>query len=124
MQEKDTYYKRIEEAASNVISLRREAISTTPMFEFASENARLGFKLNELALRIMENDELAGFVGKIGTKLCKEGVVNQFEKAVLAQVLETVKIKDEEKEALEDKKEVKESINLEAYFDKFVLNMF
>ena len=124
VQEKDTYYKRIEEAASNVISLRREAISTTPMFEFASENARLGFKLNELALRIMENDELAGFVGKIGTKLCKEGVVNQFEKAVLAQVLENVKIKDEEKEALEDKKEVKESINLEAYFDKFVLNMF
>ena len=57
VQEKDTYHKRIEEAAGNVITLRREAINTTPMFEFAGENARLGFKINELALRIMENDE-------------------------------------------------------------------
>ena len=115
VQEKDTYHKRIEEAAGNVVIIRRESINTTPMFEFASENARLGFKINELALRIMENDELAGFIGKIGTKLCKEGVVNEFEKAVLTQVLENVAV--EEKST--GKKEIKESAELQSYFDRF-----
>lgn len=120
VQEKDTFHKRIEEAAGNVVMLRREAINTTPMFEFASENARLGFKLNELALRILENDELAGFVNKIGTKLCKEGHVNDFEKAVLTQVLENVKIE----EKVKAQQEIKESKDLAAHFDKYILNFY
>jgi hypothetical protein len=90
------------------------------MFEFASENARLGFKLNEFALRIMENDELAGFVNKVGTKLCKEGAVNDFERAVLVQVLENAKV--EEKTVA--KKNIKESDDLSAYFDKYTLNFY
>ena len=116
VQEKDTFHKRIEEAAGNSIIIRREVIGTTPMFEFASENARLGFKISELALRITENDELAGFIGKIGTKLCKEGQVNDFEKAVLSQVFENAKV-EEKKE--KEKKEIKESYHLEAFFDKY-----
>jgi hypothetical protein len=120
VQEKDTFHKRIEEAAGNVVLLRREAINTTPMFEFASENARLGFKLNEFALRIMENDELAGFVNKVGTKLCKEGAVNDFERAVLVQVLENAKV--EEKTVA--KKNIKESDDLSTFFDKYVLNFY
>ncbi len=119
VQEKDTYHKRIEESASQPISLRRESISTTPMFEFAGENARLGFKINELALRIVENDELAGFVNKIGTKLCKEGIINDFEKAVLTQVFENIKVVPEVKST---KTEIKESADLEAYFNKFDFN--
>jgi len=121
IQEKDTFHKRIEEAAANVVTLRRESLNTTPMFEFASENARLGFKLNELALRIVENEELAGFINKIGTKLCKEGVVNDFEKAILSQVLENVKVEEKSKEG---KKEIKESSALSAYFDKYTLNFY
>ena len=89
------------------------------MFEFASENARLGFKLNEFALRIMENEELSTFVNKIGTKLCKEGIVNDFERAVLRQVLENVKIEDK---TIGTKKEIKESVDLAAYFDRFDYN--
>ena len=119
VQEKDTFHKRIEEAAGNVVMLRRESINTTPMFEFASENARLGFKLNEFALRIMENDELSGFVNKIGTKLCKEGIVNDFERAVLRQVLENAKVEEKSTEA---KKDIKESVDLAAYFDRFDFN--
>ena len=119
VQEKDTFHKRIEEAAGNTITIRREAINTTPMFEFAGENARLGFKISELALRIMENDELAGFIGKIGTKLCKEGVVNDFEKAVLAQVFENVKIENTKPSA---NKEIKESVAIELYFNRFDYN--
>lgn len=116
VQEKDTFYKRIEEAAGNVVILRREAISATPMFEFASENAKLGFKLNEFALRILENDELSGFVNKIGTKLCKEGIINEFERAVLKQVLENAVV---EKKIIDTKKDIKESYDLSAYFDRF-----
>jgi hypothetical protein len=119
IQEKDTYHKRIEEAAGNIVMVRRESINTTPMFEFASENARLGFKINELALRIVENDELAGFINKIGTKLCKEGQVNDFEKAVLTQVFENIKV--EEKSSTE-RKEIKEAADLSAYFDKYDYN--
>ena len=91
------------------------------MFEFASENARLGFKINELALRIVENEELAGFINKIGTKVCKEGVVNDFERAILAQVFENIKVAEK---STEKKKEIKESIDLTAYFDKFTSNFY
>lgn len=119
VQEKDTFHKRIEEAAANTVMLRRGSINTTPMFEFASENARLGFKLNELALRILENEELAGFVNKIGIKLCKEGVVNDFEKAVLKQVLENFQIAE-----TQVRKEIKESSDLSAYYDRFDRNFY
>ena len=121
VQEKNTFHKRIEEAAGNLILVRRESINTTPMFEFASENARLGFKINELALRIVENEELAGFINKIGTKVCKEGVVNDFERAILAQVFENIKVAEK---STEKKKEIKESIDLTAYFDKFTSNFY
>ena len=121
VQEKDTFHKRIEEAAGNIVLLRREALSTTPMFEFASDNARIGFKLNEFALRIIENDELSSFVNKIGTKLCKEGMVNDFERAVLKQVLENAKIVEK---AVEARKDIKETSDLTAYFDKYDYNFF
>lgn len=120
VQEKDTYHKRIEEAAANSIILRREAISAVPMMEFASDNARLGYRINELALRITENDELAGFVNKIGNKLCKEGTINEFEKAILTQVFENSKV--EEKNT--SKKEITESYDLEAFFDRYTMNFF
>lgn len=116
VQEKDTFHKRIEEAAANVITLRRESINTTPVFEFASENARLGYKISELALRIVENDELSGFIGKIGSKLVKEGTVNDFEKAILSQVFENI-VLEEKKKTLQ--KELKESVDLENYFNRF-----
>jgi hypothetical protein len=121
VQERDTFHKRIEEAAANVVMLRREAINTVPMFEFAGEHAKLGFKLNELALRILENEELAGFVNKIGTKLCKEGQINDFEKAVLTQVLENVRVAEKTEST---KKEIKESADLSIFFDKYTMNFY
>lgn len=120
IQEKDTFHKRIEEAAANVVRVRREAINNTPVFEFASENARLGYKISELALRIVENEELAGFVGKIGTKLVKEGQLNEFEKAVLSQVFENIELTDKQLE----KKNIKESFDIESYFDKYDYKFF
>lgn len=121
VQERDTFHKRIEEAAGNVVRINAKQINTTPMFEFASEHARIGFMLNEFALRIMENDELAGFINKIGTKLCKEGVVNDFERAVMTQVFENLQV-EEEKSSV--KKEIKESLDLATHFDKYDYNFF
>lgn len=116
VQEKNTYHKRIEESASNVVKLRRESFNIqTPIFEFASENSKLGYKLSELSLRIMENEELAGFVNKLSTKLCKEGQINNFEKAILNQVLENVQIETE----ITESNDLKESIDFANYLDKF-----
>ena len=117
VQERDTFHKRIEEAAAANVTIRPGTIQT-PIFEFASEHARLGFMLNELALRIVENEELAGFVSKIGTKLCKEGVVNDFERAIMTQIFENIKVEKKDKK----KKEIKESFDLTAYFDRFDYN--
>jgi hypothetical protein len=120
IQEKDTFHKRIEEAANNIVMVRTGAVNSTPIFEFSSENARLGFMINELALRIVENDELAGFINKIGTKLCKEGVVNDFEKAVMSQVFENTKVVGE----TPAKEDIKEAEDLDAYFDRFTMNFY
>jgi len=121
VQEKDTFHKRIEESAANAVVLSRKSSGTTPMFEFSSEHARLGFKLNEFAMRIMENDELSSFVNKIGTKLCKEGAVNDFERAVLKQVLENAVLEKEDSGTIE---EIKESVGLTAFFDKYITNFY
>lgn len=121
VQEKDTYHKRIEEAASSVVRVRRESINTTPMFEFASENARLGFKLNELSYRLIENAELSEFVNKAGNKLCKDGTLNEFEKAVLSQVLENIEV---ESSGASEQKEIKESIEISRHFDKYDYKFF
>ena len=115
VQERDTFHKRIEEAAATPVVIRSGTI-TTPIFEFASDHARLGYMLNEFALRIVENDELSGFVSKIGTKLCKEGYVNDFERAVMTQIFENIVI---ENKSTDTKREIKESMDLESYFDKF-----
>lgn len=119
VQEKDTFHKRIEESAANVVRISSQQINTTPMFEFASEYARLGFMLNEFALRIVENEELAGFVNKVGSKLCKEGLVNDFEKAVISQVLENVQIVEKQ-----SPREIKESQDFGAYYDKYVMKFY
>lgn len=119
VQEKDTFHKRIEESAANIVRITSRQINSTPMFEFSSMNARLGFMLNEFALRIVENDELAGFVNKVGSKLCKEGIVNDFEKAVLSQVFENMQIVEKQ-----SPKEIKESADFAAYYDKYVMNFY
>ena len=119
VQEKDTYHKRIEEAASRPVRLSKAHVKSTPILEFASDHAKLGYKINEFALRIVENDELSGFVSKIGNKICKEGQLNSFERAILSQILENASISDKYMT-----KKVTESFDLDTYFDRFVLNIF
>ena len=121
VQEKDTYYKRIEEAAAFGVRISSRQINTTPIFEFASDYARIGFLLNEFSLRIVENEELAGFVNKIGTKLCKEGVINDFERVIMTRVLENVKVEDDN---INNSKNIKESMDIDLFFDKYIKNFY
>jgi len=115
IQEKDTYHKRIEEAASDTIWIKSDSISPVPMFEFSSETAKIGYKLTELSMRIVENQELAEFIGKIGNKFTKESKINDFERAVLEQVFENIQIKA----FSSSRAEIKESVEIEKYFTKF-----
>jgi hypothetical protein len=115
IQEKDTYHKRIEEAAAKPIWIKHDIVSPVPMFEFSSETAKIGYKLTELSMRILENQELAEFINKIGTKFTKESKINDFERAVLEQVFENIQIKTNK----ETKTSINESIEFEKYFTKF-----
>jgi len=115
VQEKNTYLKRIEESANSIIRIRYESLNDTPILEFSSKNAQIGFKLNELALRMVENTELSEFIAKVGNKLCKEGIVNDFEKAIIKSVFENVNLVKESKKDIV----IKESENLSHFFDKY-----
>ncbi len=121
VQERDTYLKRIEEAATNIVRVRRDAINTAPIFEFASSSSKLGYKLSELALRIIENDELSEFVSKIGNKLVKESLVNDFEKAIVAQILENISIVGP---ATSGNVQCTESTDLDAFYDRYIYKGF
>lgn len=115
IQEKDTYHKRIEEAASSKIVIA-PMNSPIPVLEFSSENASLGYKINELALKIVENEELSEFIKKIGGKISKSSEINNFEKAIMETVFKNIIFENKNKEKT---KELKESQELNTYFDRF-----
>lgn len=114
MLEKDSYLKRIEEAAAGQVFVNPEKIDSAMILEFTSENARLGYKISELGLRILENEELSKFVSKVGNKISKEGKINTFERAIISQVIENSCVRQGQK-----KKTMNECQDLEAFFDKF-----
>lgn len=115
IQEKDTYHKRIEEAASSTIIIT-PLNALTPVFEFTSENASLGFKINELALKIVENEELSEFIKKVGNKISKNSEINSFEKAIMETVFKNLTIEGNKKQK---SNELKESMDLVTFFERF-----
>lgn len=120
IQEKDTYHKRIEEAASNSVKLRKVVSSVSPVLEFASKNAAIGYKLNELSSLIIENDELASFVKDVGSKLSKDGSFTEFERVIVDRVLENMQLDV----ALPVVSELTESVMLEQFYDKYDFILF
>lgn len=118
LKEKDAYRKRIEEAAAGIVAVRNDVIDSTPVFEFASEHSRLAYKLNELALRITGNPELSEFVSSVGNKLYKNQEIDAFESAIVSQVLENAVIN---KLDTGSRQEIKESADLELFFEQFDL---
>lgn len=122
IQEKDTYHKRIEEAANSIVYVREETIDTSPLLEFTSENAKLGYKINQISTRIVENDELAGFVGKVGNKVSKNVELNEFEKVIVSKVLENLVL--ESKKEKKQPKDIKESLEIESFFDRYEYLVF
>lgn len=116
VQEQDSYHRRIEEAAANSVRIRKENINLTPVLEFTSENAKLGYKISELSAKILENSELSEFVGKVGSKISRNSEINAFERAILEQVFQNLKVVED---APKKVSEICESVELEKFFDKF-----
>ena len=104
LKEKESYLRRIEESASKDIFLDNKGFNLDSILEFASETARIGYNLSEMASLIVENPELAQYVDKIGKKLCQEQKLNAFESDIMRKVLsnaQIVPLSEEEKKSTE-----------------------
>ena len=66
------------------------------MLEFANEHAGIGYKLSELASRIVNNEELSEFVAGVADKLRSGSKPDVFESTVIARVLENAVIAEED----------------------------
>jgi hypothetical protein len=116
VQEKTQFLRRIEEAASSEIYVApASASSIGAIFEFANDEAKLGHKISDLSSRIIENSELASYVGKVGQKLCKEGKISAFEQEIVASVLNNLR-----PQPIAERKSIQESTDYEAFFDKYL----
>lgn len=115
VQEKDQYFRRIEEASGSPIQVAQRAFAIDSVLEFKSDAARMGHRLSEISSRILENPELASFVSNVGRKLCKEGEINAFEKSVMNSVLGNMA----PQQIQEEKTEISESKSFEKHFDKY-----
>lgn len=96
LEQRDQQRRRIEEAANQIVSVRNMALSTAPMLEFANEHAGIGYKLSELASRIVNNEELSEFVAGVADKLRSGSKPDVFESTVIARVLENAVIAEED----------------------------
>lgn len=117
LKEKDQYYRRIEEAANTAVYVRAILDESVPSLEFANENARLGFKISQLSAQILENSELAAFVGDVGTKLSSNTELNSFEKVIVSKVLENLVTGTDQKSP--SALDLTECINYEDFFSKY-----
>lgn len=119
LKEQESYKRRIEDAANGPVYVKPGKMGSAPVFEFTSENAQLGFKISELAVRITENEELSAFVAEVGNKISKNAEIDAFESAIISRVLENAMINKTTDLQDDTSCELRESKELEAYFDKF-----
>ena len=115
VQERTSYLRRIEEAAHSPVVIRHHSGSTSPVFEFTSEHARLAYKLSELGNRIVGNEELVEFVNTVGTKIRSGAQVDDFERATIGAVLENITVSQHTMPT----NDIMESESLQSFFDAF-----
>lgn len=113
--ERQALIKRLEEAASKTIMVT-PGRSATSIMEFTSENAELGYRINELASRIIGNEELASHVKTIGTNVAKGKTLSDFDKSLFTNVLEHVTINAVESTGTT---EIKEARDFETFLEGF-----
>ena len=95
VQENQSFLKRIEESASSqVLVTSKLSEDCFSHMEFDSREARFGAKIKEMASRIVENEELKGYVQDLGTKIVKEGALSSFETAVITSVFENITVQE------------------------------
>lgn len=120
VQEKESFYRRIEEASTEVQLNPRKMSAVASMLDFSTVGAKVAHELSEMAARIHENDELVSFLSGISRKLCTEGDLSDFEKNIVKNVLECAIIREFSDE---QNSELTESKEFENSFEKYT-NIF
>ena len=115
VQEKNLLLRRIEEAAQSTIYITASSFDTNAILEFNSPEAKLGSRLSDLAIQIIENEELATFVGKAGQSLSRTGEMSVFEKSVVANVLQNITESPDEEIPIT----INETASFAEFYDKY-----
>lgn len=88
VQEKDEYNCRIEESASNMVVVSPTfSKGAFDIINYDSKTKKVGHFVSEMAVNMVDNDELSEFMAKVGKTLCNEGEINPFEFQVIQAVM-------------------------------------
>jgi hypothetical protein len=118
--ERKGYLRRIEESSTNKVVVNNSPISMEESLSFESDQARIGYKLGELAGRIMENDDLAGFISKISYKMSSGNSISAFESTIIRNVMANMTILEgSDKNDEYNSGELRECIEFEADMESY-----
>ena len=129
MDNKQEWRDSLLEASKKEIAISdASSISETDAFEFDSPVQKMGYRVKDVADRMIGESELSAFVGKVAGKLIEGEEISAFEKEVVGNVLGNAVIREEE-EICEDCGELCESCKcgpkdvVELISDSFELKM-
>jgi len=97
MDNKTAWRDALVEASEKEIAISEaSAISETDIFEFDSPVQRMGYKVKDIADRMIGESDLQTFVGKVAGKLIEGDEISAFEKKIVGNVLSNAIIREEE----------------------------
>lgn len=102
VQEKNMKMKRIEESSlSPIRATKGFGTSTASGVIYETKEAQFGSKLKDMAYSIRENDELSGFLTKLGEKLISEGKLSTFEMKIVGNVISNMVFETEKQAGID-----------------------
>jgi ssDNA-binding Zn-finger/Zn-ribbon topoisomerase 1 len=97
MDNKQEWRDALVEASEKEIYISEKSdISETDVFEFDSPTQRMGYKVRDIAERMIGESDLQTFVGKVAGKLIEGEQISAFEKKIVGNVLGNAVIREEE----------------------------
>ena len=93
VQVNENHLKKIEESSEGTVWISPQVKeSVLSILEYESKSAEIGNKIKEMSNRVLENSELASYLGKIGNKLISERELSIFETSILSNVLSNTQV--------------------------------
>ncbi len=97
MDNKQVWRDALIEASEKEIAISEKTeLSETDVFEFDSPTQRMGYKVRDIAERMIGESDLQTFVGKVAGKLIEGEQISAFEKKIVGNVLGNAVIREEE----------------------------